>query len=187
MSGPASHGQLGPFCEQFSTALNLKWDPAWNVAVTVGNSLKDSVLYGYAYNDHWYWYNGYQSGRLYYAIIIWKDYNCDGWQTIDGTQPSGFDSDRKNQIVATIQEQSAKFDINIWNIADDFMTSLKNKNLFPETKYGFSVVMSSHANSIWARICVVGTNFYTISADYSGRSIGYSPTNWGNLLLFQTR
>jgi hypothetical protein len=54
--------QLGSFCERFSTALNLKWDPAWNVAVTLGFDVRDSVLYGYAYNDHWYWYNGFKYG-----------------------------------------------------------------------------------------------------------------------------
>jgi hypothetical protein len=128
MSGPASNGLLGPFCELFSTALNSKWDPAWNVAVTLGNTAMDSVLYGYAYNDHWYWYNGYQSGSFYYAIIIWKDYNCEGWQTIDGNQKTGFKTAQITQIVATIQEQSAKWNINIWNVADDFMTSLTGKS-----------------------------------------------------------
>jgi hypothetical protein len=67
------------------------------------------------------------------------------------------------------------------------MTSLKSKSFFPETKVGLSLVISSHANSIWARICVVGTNFYSISGDYGGRAIGTSPTSWGNLLVFQTR
>jgi hypothetical protein len=69
------------------------------VAVSVASDLSDTVLYGYAYNDHWYWYNGYKSsGNMYYAIVIWKDYNCQGWKTIDEYANSAFSSDQKAQI-----------------------------------------------------------------------------------------
>jgi hypothetical protein len=130
LSTAISNGQQGPFCTNFSNALNLKWDPAWNVAVTMGNNLMDSVLYGYAYNDHWYWYNGYPFKTYYYfAIIIWKDYNCDGWKTIDGFNVrSGFTSNQQTQIDAAVREQSGKSSSNIWNVARDFMTSLTSKS-----------------------------------------------------------
>jgi hypothetical protein len=94
----------------------------------VTDSLIDAVLYGYSYNDHWYWYNGYIIGEFYFAIIIWKDYNCQGWLTFDGSQSSGFTSGQASQIVETIQEQSAKSDSNIWNVAHEFMTSLTAKS-----------------------------------------------------------
>jgi hypothetical protein len=99
------------------------------VVVTVADGLKDSVLYGYAYNDHWYWYNGLKIGTHYYAIIIWKDYNCDGWKTVDASIiTSTFTPNQKTQIAAAIQEQSAKWDSNIWNVAHEFMTSLTAKS-----------------------------------------------------------
>jgi hypothetical protein len=44
----------------------------------------DSVVYGYAFRDHWMWYNGFlmDDGALV-AFIIWKDYNCVTWSTIN--------------------------------------------------------------------------------------------------------
>jgi hypothetical protein len=48
-----------------------------------------NVVYGYAYNQHWLWYNKYQvtpsaqnpSAYYYFSFIIWKDYNCNFWVT----------------------------------------------------------------------------------------------------------
>jgi hypothetical protein len=101
MSGPASTYALNPFCEQFSTALNTKWDPAWNVVISFSDSLIDTVLYGYAYNGHWYWYNGYGGLGKYFGIVIWKDYNCQGWKTLDAGA-SGFNSSQKTQIETAV-------------------------------------------------------------------------------------
>jgi hypothetical protein len=50
------------------------------------------------------------------------------------------------------------------------------------------MVVNSHPKKIFARICVVGSNFYSITADYIFGYIGRNGTSaWGNLLLFQTR
>jgi hypothetical protein len=116
MGSPMVTMAFSPFVEQFSTALNAKWDPAWNVAVTMAKGLVDSVLYGYAFNGHWYWYNGYDNGKYYFAIIIWKDYNCHGWQTVNTTL-SGFSTSQKTQIETAVLAQSGKYGTNIWNIA----------------------------------------------------------------------
>ena len=44
-----------------SNSLNTKWAPAWNVVIVkIGNAdnYNDVVLYGYAFRNHWMWYNG---------------------------------------------------------------------------------------------------------------------------------
>jgi hypothetical protein len=80
-----------------SDKLNAAWDPAWNVALTVTiadlitNTTGDfrNVVYGYAYNQHWLWYNKFKvmqhptnpSSYFYFSFIIWKDYNCHSWVT----------------------------------------------------------------------------------------------------------
>jgi hypothetical protein len=69
------------------------------------------------------------------------------------------------------------------------MTALTAQSLFSGTSHAYSVVMSASARPMWGRICLVGSNFYHVSNDYSGGSIGKAPFGvpWGNLLLFQTR
>lgn len=70
------------FTEDLSTHLNNLWAPAWNVvAVYISDKTNaDTVLYGYAFRDHWMWYNGVMLDSGYFmAFIIWKDYNCINW------------------------------------------------------------------------------------------------------------
>ena len=67
--------------KSISDELNTLWDPAWNVVIVYyadGNNY-DSVLYGYGFNGHWFWLNGYLISPGYVAFIIWKDYNCVSW------------------------------------------------------------------------------------------------------------
>jgi hypothetical protein len=83
-----------PTITDFSTYLNGLWDPAWSVVLvydlTEGVNL-DSVLYGYAYNNHWMWSNGILlSNGNYVSIIIWKDYNCYAWRTIVDSSTTTF-------------------------------------------------------------------------------------------------
>ena len=52
----------------------MQVDPTW-----------DTVLYGYAFRQHWMWYNGYTvagSSGKYYSFVIWKDYNCVAWHSV---------------------------------------------------------------------------------------------------------
>jgi hypothetical protein len=77
---------LANFSSAFSTELNRLWDPAWNVVVVYisDGTNSDSVVFGYAFRDHWMWYNGYPTNDGYYvSFIIWKDYNCITWGTIN--------------------------------------------------------------------------------------------------------
>ena len=74
------------YTKSISADLNALWDPAWNVVIIYyndGNNY-DSVLYGYAFNGHWFWLNGWQLKDGYYvSFIIWKDYNCVNWITYE--------------------------------------------------------------------------------------------------------
>lgn len=69
------NGPMNGMAKNISTQLNSKWDPAWNVLVTKqADRTHDGIVYGYAFNDHWLWYNNYLNTSI--SIIIWKDYNC---------------------------------------------------------------------------------------------------------------
>jgi hypothetical protein len=66
-----------------SDTLNNAWDPAWNVFVfeLVGDPNLDAIVVGYAFRDHWMWFNGYSYLGRTFNFIIWKDYNCVAWIT----------------------------------------------------------------------------------------------------------
>jgi hypothetical protein len=52
--------------------------------ISEGSNNGDSVLYGYAFRDHWMWYNGFlMDDGHYVSFVIWKDYNCIGWITFN--------------------------------------------------------------------------------------------------------
>jgi hypothetical protein len=40
---------------------------------------------GYAFRDHWMWFNGYSYLSRTFNFIIWKDYNCVAWITADNS------------------------------------------------------------------------------------------------------
>jgi hypothetical protein len=39
----------------------------------------------YAFRDHWMWFNGYSYIGRTFSFIIWKDYNCITWNSVDDT------------------------------------------------------------------------------------------------------
>jgi hypothetical protein len=114
---------LKDFVTAFSTYLNDLWDPAWNVVVIyiTDKTNADSVLYGYAFRNHWMWYNGFLMDDGYYVtFIIWKDYNCVGWIThndnIDGQ--STFNSTTTALIQTAITNFAPQVNQDdIWGIA----------------------------------------------------------------------
>ena len=77
-------GDISSFGQNLSAILNKEWDPAWNVVVFVGPTGYDAILYGYAFNNHWMWYNGVPSKNVndLVTLIVWKDYNCKDWKKI---------------------------------------------------------------------------------------------------------
>ena len=76
---------LNTIAQNISTHLNTLWDPAWNVIISKGSPGFDTVLYGYAFRNHWMWINSVPiSGTTtsVLAYVIWKDYNCQTWSTV---------------------------------------------------------------------------------------------------------
>jgi hypothetical protein len=74
-----------------SDTLNTAWDPAWNVFVfeLVGDPTTDAVVVGYAFRDHWMWFNGYSYQGRTFSFIIWKDYNCIAWISVGDSAING--------------------------------------------------------------------------------------------------
>jgi hypothetical protein len=71
------------FAKNLSDYLNSVWDQAWNVVLVQTSARADTVVDGYAFRNHWLWRNGLFKGNQYYSIIIWKDYNCQSWKTLN--------------------------------------------------------------------------------------------------------
>lgn len=71
-----------------SDLLNNKWAPAWNVFVTKSDNVShiNSVVYGFAHNNHWMWVNGY--GPYDHSFVLWKDYNCYTWVSLESATPT---------------------------------------------------------------------------------------------------
>jgi hypothetical protein len=85
-----------------SDTLNTAWDPAWNVFVfeLVGDPTVDAVVVGYAFRDHWMWFNGYSYQGRTFSFIIWKDYNCVTWFSVGDSAINGSPStDQIDMIV----------------------------------------------------------------------------------------
>ena len=83
-----AENETGQLCTHLSDKLNAAWDPAWNVVVvrfsTSAPAYNDVVLYGYAFRNHWMWFNGYTDSRIAsasFSFVIWKDYNCQVWNS----------------------------------------------------------------------------------------------------------
>jgi hypothetical protein len=51
----------------------------------VGDTTVDAVVVAYAFRDHWMWFNGYSYIGRTFSFIIWKDYNCNTWNTVDNS------------------------------------------------------------------------------------------------------
>lgn len=67
----------------------------------------DAIVYGYAFNNHWMWYNGISlpdSGTSKTAsLMVWKDYNCQNWKVI-GRDETGSSTFSMNQKIAIENE-----------------------------------------------------------------------------------
>lgn len=77
-----THTEYNAFTKGISDRLNARWDPAWNVAFVMSQSEYEVILYGYAYNNQWMWFNGVPNTVWItdiVTLIVWKDYNCQAW------------------------------------------------------------------------------------------------------------
>ena len=74
-----SSSNYAKFSSDLSDHLNTLWHPAWNVITVKTIASSDTVVYGYAFREHWMWYNGFKLLNNVYSFVIWKDYNCQNW------------------------------------------------------------------------------------------------------------
>jgi hypothetical protein len=82
----AAKTNLSQFSVVLSNAFNQAWSPAWNVFVfELLDPSVDAIFYGYSFNGHWMWFNDYAYQGRYFSFVIWKDYNCKVWNTIDNS------------------------------------------------------------------------------------------------------
>jgi hypothetical protein len=159
----AFYTSYGSFAPALSEQLNTLWPPAWNVVVLFSIDAKnyDAVLYGYGFREHWSWFNGMKTNTGFYiSFIIWKDFNCLGWITIDATsskyKDSSFSDLEITVITNTIQAGYTNRDVNdIWLAAQDIQAKVATTGgaIFSD-KLAFSVVASQAGTPfIYARIC----------------------------------
>ena len=73
--------------------MNGLWDPAWNVVIVKSLVTFDTILYGYAFNNHWMWINGIAIPNSMagdsVTYLIWKDYNCQNWASLTNLTIAG--------------------------------------------------------------------------------------------------
>jgi hypothetical protein len=191
-SGATVTGQgdttLSDFSSAFSTELNRLWDPAWNVVVVyiTDGSNSDSVVYGYAFRDHWMWYNGFLMNDGYYvSFIIWKDYNCNGWTSINANVIGGvntFPAATNSLVYSFVNNWGTEQSSDPWGVAVNCITSLQAYNAaFQGNDKAYTIIVSqSYYARYFAKVCVLHYAYYT------GYTIGIS-TTWGKILLMQMR
>lgn len=167
---------LTQFTNLVSNYLNDLWDPAWNVVVVYVNtpgSNGDSVLYGYAFRQHWLWLNGYKTNDDHYvSFIVWKDYNCAGnW--FDVSNSSNIHSTFSEDETAALRlkfssyRQIGSYD-DVWGTAKYIIDDMGNPS-------NTMVISQISDTFMYGRVC---TNYYYVE------STGFS-TFGGNALLLQ--
>lgn len=109
----ASKTNLSQLAVALSNKLNQEWSPAWNVFVfELFDRTVDAIFYGYSYKAHWMWFNDFSFAGRSFSFVIWKDYNCVVWNTIDNSM---------------LQNNFANTDANaaIYNTLSSALTSLQ--------------------------------------------------------------
>lgn len=141
-----------------SDQFNTLWNPAWNVAFIqrIINYNDDSVMYGYAFSEHWMWINNYKD--LGYSFVVWKDYNCGKWMSLDSSSyTSGrFTPDVEQQMDAyfsskTSPTEVAKFIGDIWVSAKATVDLVQSMS--PSKSYS-AVISQGSNNDDYYRICM---------------------------------
>lgn len=90
ITSTSTNTQINEVAKNISDYLNGLWAPAWNVVISKTTLPHDTVLYGYAFRNHWMWINGITipTTTRTLAYIIWKDYNCRHWATLENIKAS---------------------------------------------------------------------------------------------------
>lgn len=147
---------LAGFSVALSDILNNAWAPAWNVfTIKLINPSLDAVLYGYAFNNHWMWFNDKIYGGVSYSFVIWKDYNCHTWNTISNTDrqtnfgPLFANNDLHTKISQAISALSGQFPTNPYNDvwSTNFLIADKMAALTPGTAYSVVAVQNGFSTT----------------------------------------
>jgi hypothetical protein len=155
---------FGAKAKAISDQLNIEWDPAWNVVLVYNNNGKnyDTVMYGYGFNGHWFWFNGVKLNNADYAsFIIWKDYNCFQWMTFDpfasGFKPWTFTNAIYGSMSTTLKGgKSGRDAYDIWLVAKDLQEKVVTASnlLFPDN-LAYTVIASQNNNAqFYGRFCI---------------------------------
>jgi hypothetical protein len=128
------------------------------------------VLYGYAFRNHWFWFNGYPvpGADFSYSFIIWKDYNCDTYSfqffgkglgaSASPTYSSAEIAQLKDAVSAAASAGSVD---DIWLLAKAIVDNAQAKSLF-SGNHAFTVVLSqSSKNYYYAKSCFLAGKFYS--------------------------
>jgi hypothetical protein len=123
------------------------------------------------------WYNGIRSvNNKYFTVIIWKDYNCLGYISLESQGSSGPSTDLKT-IGSVVQNNPSNYD-DIWKAAMDISEGVE-KSL---TGKAYTVVVSQAKEAYFLGRCCIGA--------YTGiRYVYYDATygSWGSVLVMQMR
>lgn len=155
LASSANGGTLQQFTTQLSETLNTNWDRGWNVVTTkflsTTSIYNDVVVYGYAYNNHWMWFNNYVDQAVSskaFSFVIWKDYNCASWKNLGFSADtadlaSGFTSGQKTDImmyIFSITTDSMKYDP--WGVAKTLLDKVQaSSNFVSGNDRAYSIVL----------------------------------------------
>jgi hypothetical protein len=150
---------LGAITKRTSDVLNAEWDPAWNVVLARMSGQNNGVVYGYAFRNHWLWYNDFENTKI--TIIIWKDYHCVEWNDFEkGTTLNTFSSvyvDMLNTNFDTMFTDHPEYYDDIWKAAFTSSTSTATDSLIVK----LSTVVIENPVTVNARFCSIDNSIMT--------------------------
>jgi hypothetical protein len=123
------------------------------------------------------WYNGIKSFRnKYFTVIIWKDYNCMGYISLNSQGSSG-PSTELSTIISVVRNNPSNYD-DIWKAAMDISKEVE-KSL---TGKAYTVVVSQSKEAYFLGRCCIGayTNLRYVYSDVPHGT-------WGSVLVMQMR
>lgn len=151
----------------------------------------DTILYGYAFRNHWMWFNNYRLIADGIDFVVWKDYNCQAYQKVgtieyDSQVYSGFSTTQKQAIVSTLSVYTATSINDIWGTTYLYMNTLTNTAAFKDDGHAYSIVATqAYSSFMHGYVCLVGNNYYATKYDNNWAALGSSGR--GSFVLFQTR
>lgn len=152
----------------------------------------DVILIGYAFRNHWMWFNGHIDPSIptvMYSFVIWKDYNCKDWKTLD--QPTSFSAGQQAVITNLFTSITKEQIINDpWKLAKSMVDSVQASSEFVVANdRAYSIVFSQDffTSTMYSRICVVGQNYYNSKSEYYSPIISDEGLHYGQFILFRTR